>query len=142
MLILGSDINLVVAEKSIHKRKDLTTGTIIYDLVDKRGQKVVFQTSFVNVPIIDTNSYTPTFLIDWYRVRNPFCQSHGINKTGFKKFFNFEFNGCSFAWMDRTEALSYWFGTRVCFNLMHNDRWVDTWHLFVTPGKNITKFLE
>jgi hypothetical protein len=142
MLVLRSDVNLIIAGESIHERKYFIAGTVIDDLVEKRGWKVVLWTGFVNIPIINTNTYTTTFLINQYRVGNPFCQSYGINKTSFKKFFNFEFNGCRFTWMDRTEALPYWFSSKVHFYLMHDNSKVNTGHLFVTPGKDITKFLE
>jgi hypothetical protein len=106
MLVLRSDIDLIIAGKSIHKGKDFTAGIVIDDLVNERGWKIVLWTSFVDILIINTNMYTTTLFINRYWVGNPFCQCHGINKTGFKKFFNFEFNGCLFTWMDRTEVLS------------------------------------
>jgi hypothetical protein len=142
MLVLRSDIDLIIAGKSIHEGKDFTTGTVIDDLVNERGWKIVLWTSFVDIPIINTNAYTTTFLINRYGVGNPFCQCHGVNKTGFKKFFNFKFNGCRFTWMDRTEALPDWFSSGVCLNFMNNDSRVNTRHLFVTPCKDITKFFK
>jgi hypothetical protein len=95
MLVLGSDVNLIIAGETIHEREDFTSGTVINNLVDERGWKVVFWTGFVNIPIINTYTNTATFLIDRNRVGNPFCQSHGINKAGFEKFFNLKFDSCS-----------------------------------------------
>jgi hypothetical protein len=142
MLVLRSDINLIIAGESIHERKDFNVDTVIDDLVNKRGRKVILWTGFVNIQIMNTNTYTTTFLINRYRVGNPFCQSYGINKTGFEKFFNFEFDSCRFPWMDRMEALSDWFSSGVCLNFMENNSRFDTWHLFVTPCKDITKLFK
>ena len=142
VLVLRSDIDLIIAGKSIHEGKNFTAGTIIDDLVDERGWKIVLQTSFVDILIINTNAYTTTLFINRYWVRHPLCQCHRINKTGFKEFFNFKFNGCRFTWMDRTKALTNWIGSRLCLNFMDHNRRVNTWHLFVTPRKNVTKFFK
>jgi hypothetical protein len=141
MLVL-SDVNLIIAGESIHERKYFTAGTVIDDLVDERGWKVVLWTGFVNILIINENTYTTTFLINRYRVGNPFYQSHGINKTVFEKFFNFEFDSCRFTWMNRTKALLDWFSVGVSLYLMHNNSRVDTWHLFVAPCEDVTKFFK
>jgi hypothetical protein len=142
MLVLRSDIDLIIAGKSIHEGKDFTAGTVIDDLVNERGWKILLWTSFVDIPIINTNAYTTTLFINRYWVRNPFCQCHGVNEIGFKKFFNFEFNSCRFTWMDRMEALLDWFTSGVCLNFMNNDSRVNSRHLFITPGKDIAKFLK
>jgi hypothetical protein len=91
MLVLGSYIDLIIAGKSIHEGKYFTTGTVIDDLVNERGWKIVFWKSFVDFPIINANAYTTTLFINRYWVRHPFCQCHRINKTGFKEFFNLKF---------------------------------------------------
>jgi hypothetical protein len=64
MLVLGSYIDLIIAGKSIHEGKDFTPSTVIDDLVNERGWKIVLWTSFVNILIINANAYTTAFFID------------------------------------------------------------------------------
>jgi hypothetical protein len=73
MLVLRSDIDLIIAGKSIHEGKDLTAGKVIDDLVNERGWKIVLWTSFVDIPIINKNAYTTPLFINWYYP--PFYQS-------------------------------------------------------------------
>src|ERR1700722_16654553 len=60
VLVLRSDVDLIIAGKSIHKRKDFAAGTVIDNLIDERGRKIVLGTSFVNIPIIYKNANTTT----------------------------------------------------------------------------------
>jgi hypothetical protein len=68
VLVLRSDVDLIIARKSIHERKDFVAGTVIDNLIDERGRKIVLRTSLVDIPIIYTNANTTTFFIDLHRV--------------------------------------------------------------------------
>ena len=71
MLVGGKYLNLIVVEKSIHERKNDTFSTIINDLIDVRGRKVVFWTSFVQVPKIDTKPNNSLFISNRNNIRHP-----------------------------------------------------------------------
>jgi hypothetical protein len=76
-------------------------GTVIDYLVDKRGWIIIFWTSPINIPIINTYMDCSLFLCDGNNIGNPISQRYRINKTCFKKFFNFGFNSNDFSWMNR-----------------------------------------
>ena len=70
MLIDGKYLNLIVARKSIHERKDDTSNTIVNDLIDMRGRKVVFWESFVQVSEINTDyngCRAPNMQVNYYQ---------------------------------------------------------------------------
>ena len=69
--IHGKNINLIIARETIHQREYFTPSTIVDDLVNKGGRKVVFRTSFVNVPIINAHTDHALFLVDWDKIGNP-----------------------------------------------------------------------
>ena len=83
MLILRSNVNLIIARETIHEREDFTSDAIIDNLIDEGGRKVVFQRSFVNIPIIKTYTNSASFLVNRDRIGNPVCKSHQINKADF-----------------------------------------------------------
>jgi hypothetical protein len=142
LLVLGSNVYLIIAGETIYEREDFTFGIVIDNLVDERGRKFVFGTSFVNIPIINTYTNTATFLVNQDMIRNPFCKSHQINKAGFEFFFNFELYSSRFAWVNWTKTLLDRFSSEVGLNLMYNNSRVNTEHLFITPGEDVTKFFE
>jgi len=68
MLVLGLDLNLVVPEKTIHKRKDFTTRTLIDNLVNEWGWKIIFRASFVQITKVHTHTYCTLIFVDRNRV--------------------------------------------------------------------------
>ena len=90
MLILGNNVDLIILGETIHERENFTSGAVIDNLIDERGRKVVFWTSFVDIPIINTYMNGALFLVTWDKIGNPVYESHQINKVGFKKFLDFE----------------------------------------------------
>ena len=101
MLVCGYDIYLIISIETIHQREYFTFGTIIDDLVNEGGRKVVFRTSFVNIPIINAHEDCALFLVDWDKIGNPISESHWVNKASFEKFLDFKLDSSFFTWVDR-----------------------------------------
>jgi hypothetical protein len=142
MLICRKNIDLIIAGETVHQGEYFTLGTVVNNLVNERGWIIVFGTSFVYIPIIYTNTDRALFLVNRNKIGHPINQSHRIDKASFKKFFNFKLNSSSFTWMYWVKSLSNGFSIWVSINLMHNNIRINTKHLFVTPGKNVTEFLK
>lgn len=113
-LVLWVDIDLIIAEKTIHEREYFTYGTCINNLVDKWSRIIVFLTSLINIPIIDAHLYCPLFLHDRNNIGNQINKRNRVNETILQKFFDFYFK------MNRTEVLSHWFDIKIHFDFMFN----------------------
>jgi hypothetical protein len=100
MLIIGNNIDLIISRETIHQRKDFTSGTIVDNLIDEGGRKVVFRTSFVNIPIINAYVDCALFLVDWDKIGNPVSEGHRVNQVVCEKFLNFELDRSYFTWVD------------------------------------------
>ena len=105
MLVLGSNVYLIIARETIHEREDFTSDTIINNLIDEGGRKVVFGTSFINIPIINAYVDCALFLVDRENIGNPVSESHWVNKVGFEKFLDFKLDSGRFMWVDRKKEL-------------------------------------
>ena len=62
-LIYWINLDLIVAREPIHKGKYLMAGTVIDNLVDERGCKVVFRESMVD--IMKFSGDAKALLINW-----------------------------------------------------------------------------
>ena len=51
MLILENNVDLIIPRETIHEREYFTASVVIDNLIDEGGRKVVFGTSFVDIPI-------------------------------------------------------------------------------------------
>jgi hypothetical protein len=71
VLVCGYDIDLIISGETIHQREYFTSGTIVDDLVNEGGRKVVFRTSFINVPIINAHTDRTLFLVNQNKIGNP-----------------------------------------------------------------------
>ena len=142
MLVLGRNVNLIIAGETIHEREDFTAGAVIDNLIDEGGRKVVFWTSFVDIPIINAYMNCELFLVDRDKIGNPVSESHRINKVDFKKFLDFELDSSRFTWVNWMKALPDRFSVGVCLDLMYHNVGVDTQHFFVDPGKDVMKLFE
>jgi hypothetical protein len=120
-LVLGNNIDLIISRETIHQREDFTFGTIVDDLVDEGGRKVVFRTSFVNIPIINTHADCALLLVDWDEIENPISESHRVNKARFEKFLDFNLDSGRFTWVDRMKALLDGFSVWVCLDLIYHN---------------------
>jgi hypothetical protein len=100
MLILGNNVDLIIPRETIHQREDFTSGAIVDNLIDERGRKVVFVTSFVDIPIINAYMNCALFLVDRDKIGNPVNESHRVNKANFKKFLDFELDSSRFTWVN------------------------------------------
>ena len=99
-LIFQENFNLIVSEEAIHERKKFTSGTIIYDLVNKWCRVIVLRTCLVNIPIIDTNPNNTLFLGNRNGIGTPFGQRYQINKMSIQQFIYFYLDSYSFSWMN------------------------------------------
>ena len=70
MLVCGYDIDLIISGETIHQREDFTFGTIVDDLVNEGGRKVVFRTRFINVSIINAHADCTLFLVNRNKIGN------------------------------------------------------------------------
>jgi hypothetical protein len=142
MLILGNNVDLIIPGETIHERDDFTSGTIVDNLIDEGGRKVVFGTSFVDIPIINAYMNGALFLVNRDKIGNPVCESHRLNKADFQKFLDFELDSSHFLWVNWMKALPDRFIVGVCLYLMYHNRRVNSWNFFVALGEDVTKFFE
>jgi hypothetical protein len=142
MLILGNNVDLIIPEETIHEREDFTSGEIIDNLIDEGGKKVVFGTSFVDIPIINGYTNSTLFLVDWDKIGNLVSEGHRVNKDSFDNFLDFKLDSSHFTWVNWMKALPDRFSIGVCLYLMYNNVGVDTQHFFIAPGEDVTKLFE
>ena len=142
MLLLGNNVDLIISRETIHEREDFTSGAIVDNLIDEGGRKVVFGTTFVDIPIINAYTNGALFLVNRDKIGNPVCESHRINKSGFKKFLDFKLDSSRFTWVNWMKALPNGFSVWVCLDLMYHNVGVNTWHFFKAPGEDVTKLFE
>ena len=64
MLICRSNVDLVVARKTVHKRINLATRTFIDKLVDKGSGVVVFWTCSVDITVVNADANGALLFID------------------------------------------------------------------------------
>jgi hypothetical protein len=126
MLILENNVDLIIPRETIHEREYFTFGAVIDNLIDEGGRKVVFGTSFVDIPIINTYTNGALFLVNRDKIGNLVCESHQINKAGFQKFLDFDLYSSHFTWVNWMKALPDGFSVGVCLYLMYHNIRVDT----------------
>ena len=61
MLISGRDIDLVISRKTVHKRIDFASYTLINELIDEGCGEVILGTGLVTITIINTDSNSTMF---------------------------------------------------------------------------------
>ena len=142
MLISWKNFNLIIARKIIHEGKNLTPGTVVNDLINKRSRIIILGTSLINITIINVYSNGSLFLIYKNNIRDPFCQRNQINETRFEKLFHFGLNGSNFPRMHQTKTLINKFRIVLSRNFMHHSTRINSGNLFVGPCKDITEFSE
>jgi hypothetical protein len=141
-LVCGNDLDLIISRETIHEREDFTSGTIVDDLDDEGGRKVVFSTCFLNIPIINAHADCALFLVDQDKIRNPVSESHRVNKVGFEKFLESKLDGGFFTWVDQMKALLDGFSIWVCLDLTYHNVRVNTRNFFIAPGEDVKKLFE
>lgn len=72
MLVLGLDMNLVIAGESIHKGKGLAFSIVVDDLINERCRVIMFLTSFIQFMKIGTHSNCSLLLVYWNEIGYPF----------------------------------------------------------------------
>lgn len=112
ILMSWCNVYLVITKKTIHKWKYLSPSIFIDDLVYKMSGIIILWTGMIKVTVINTNSNGALFLSQQYDIGHPIYQRDRINKSSFKKFFNFPFNGGRFSRVHWTKSLTN--GLRVC----------------------------
>jgi hypothetical protein len=76
MLILGNNVDLIIPGETIHQREYFTSGTVVDNLIDEGGRKVVLGTSFIDINIINAYTDGALFLVDRDKIGNPVYESH------------------------------------------------------------------
>jgi hypothetical protein len=71
IMICWMYLDLIVAEEPIHGGKCLFSGTVIDNLVDERGWKVIFGTSMVEITKFYADMNSALFFVNRDRVGNP-----------------------------------------------------------------------
>jgi hypothetical protein len=65
MLILRPDMDLIIAQKSIHEGEYFSSCTLIDNMIDKWGGEVVFWTRFIHIMKFHTNMNGSFLFIHW-----------------------------------------------------------------------------
>jgi hypothetical protein len=104
-------------------------------MVNKRGWKIVFWASFVQITEIHTNANCALLLIDKNQVWYPFRQFHRVDETNFEQFIYVILYCRYFARIDRVKLMSDWFDVRISHDFMFNNLWVNSWHLLISHEK-------
>ena len=115
MLVLRFNLYLIISEKVVPKGKDLTTRTLIQNLINKWCGEIVLRIGTIQITEISTYADRSLLL---------------VNR-----------NGC-FPRIHCTQALSNRLSIGISLNLVFNNARVNTWHFVVRPRKNITEFLK
>ena len=95
VLISGSNIDMVISRKTVHKRVHFASDTLVNNLINEWCGEIILRTGSINIMIIDTNTDGPLFFSHRHVVGDPICEWDRINKTGFKKLLYFGLNSCS-----------------------------------------------
>ena len=82
VMVFFLDLDLVVAEKSIHEGEGLMFGACIDDLVDERCREVVFRTCPIEVMEDCANMNGTLFFIHGNRIRNLSGVRNGVDEAG------------------------------------------------------------
>jgi hypothetical protein len=65
------DLDFIIAGEPVHEGQCLVTGTIIENLVDERGWKVVFGTTMVEIVKVGVDANNALFFVNRDGVGNP-----------------------------------------------------------------------
>ena len=95
MLVSGRNIDMVIPRKTVHKRVDLTSCTLINELIDERCGEIILRTGAVDVTVINIDLDGTLLFIHRDYIRNLIRKWNGVNETSLEKLFDFGFNGCS-----------------------------------------------
>jgi hypothetical protein len=71
ILIYWMNLDLIVAREHIHKGQSLVADTILNNLVDERGWKVVFGTSMVEITKVGVDTNSSLFFVNGDGVGDP-----------------------------------------------------------------------
>jgi hypothetical protein len=142
VLVFRNNIDFIISGETIHQKEDFTFGTIIDNLVDEGGRKVVFRTCFINIPIINAHVDGALFLVNRDKIGNLVSEIHRVNKAGFEKFLDFKLDSGRFTWVNWMKVFPDGSSVWVCLDLMYHNVRVNTRYFFIAPGEDITKFFE
>ena len=120
-MVFFLDLDLVVAEKSIHEGEGLMSGTCVDDLVDEWCGEVVFGTYPIKIMEFYANMNGTLFFIHGNRIRNPSCVCNGINEAGCVQLLYLGFHRSHFGWMDGSLLLADGCHIRPCVDVVLHD---------------------
>ena len=123
-MVFFLDLDLVVAEKSVHEGEGLMFGACIDDLVDEQCGEVVFGTCPIEIVEVCANTNGTMFFIHGNRIRNPGCVCNGINEDDCAQLLYLSFHHSHFGWMDGPLLLANGCHIRPCFDVVFHDGWI------------------
>ena len=130
-------LDLVVTREGVHEAQQLVPNCQIYKEVDLWEEVAVLWTSFVQVGEVHTHPSLPIYLLNYYYISHPFRVVDFSNEACTQQLVNF-FN-CSlvpFLCEDPLSLSNGWKGWGDV-ELMDDGIWVNPWHVFVGPGKDV-----
>ncbi|PKI71912.1 hypothetical protein CRG98_007680 [Punica granatum] len=68
--------NLVISGETVHEGNLSVTCNVVDEYVDVRQRKIVLSAGLIEISIVDTNSDSSVFLLDWNNVHHPFGARH------------------------------------------------------------------
>ena len=142
IMVFFPDLDLVIAEKSIHEGKGLMSSACIDDLINEGHWEVVFGTCPIEVVEVCANANGTLFFIHGNRIRNPGGVGNGVNEVGCAQLLYLGFDHDHFGRMDGPLILVYGGHIRPCVDVVFHDGWIQPKNFSVRPGKGVTKFLK
>jgi hypothetical protein len=74
------DLDFIVAGEPIHKGQCLMVDTIIDNLINKWGQKIIFGTSVVEIAKVCEDANSALFLVNMDGFGDPWSIRNGVNE--------------------------------------------------------------
>jgi hypothetical protein len=125
MLVLGFDLNLIISQKIVHERKYFATCTLIDNMINKQGWKIVFQARFFQIVETHTNVNHALLLVDMNQARYPFHQLYRVDETNFEEFLYLSLYCRCFLRIDWENILSDHFDIKTIHDFVFNNSWID-----------------
>ena len=124
IMVFFPDLDLVVAEKTVHEREGFMSDACIDDLVNERSGEVVFGTCPIEIVEVYANANGTLFFIHRNRIRNLSCVCNGINEASCAQLLYLGFHRSHFGWMDGPLLLANECHIRPCVDVVFHDGWI------------------
>jgi hypothetical protein len=141
-MVSRMNLDLIIAQESIHKGKNLMAHASNENLVDKRHEVIIFGTILIKITKISIDLSSTLFFVNRDTIGHPCGILNWTNETNFLNLVNFNFNGLIFGRMDRNLFLLYWRSIGPCINVILYDGGINPQNFKIRPCKNVTKLLQ